>query len=254
MTSGHETGCSGCRSWPSVLRGERETHSQDLWQWHEYSISHWCLCTHRLSTQTSQWTWLLAFWRLKGLADLFEACCGISSTQLFGQTHTPSIKVSNLYSKKAGQYRFWISTRHQTVRVWVSSSVVVKALSFRCSVWCKIFSSVRFAVSGDRMWGEVQLYLKSTTLFIVQNINWGISPLHYLITVLMKTEVKVTVMFCSLYNVKLSAAALQRPETATAPPTQNWETVQNYQEKFSVDVTGCALKPPIQYLIHIYIL
>lgn len=158
MTSGHETGSSGCHSRPSVLRGEREIQSQGLWQWHEYSISHWCLCTHRLSTQTSQWTWLPAFWRLKGLADLFELCCGISSRQLFGQTHTLYIKVSNLYSKKAQHYRFWILTRHQTVRIWVCSSVVVKALSFWCSAWCKIFSSARFSVSRDWLWGEVQLY------------------------------------------------------------------------------------------------
>lgn len=56
--------------------------------------------------------------RLKGSAGLFELCCGISSRQLFwSNTHTPSVKVSNLYSKKAGHYRSGILTRHQTARV-----------------------------------------------------------------------------------------------------------------------------------------
>lgn len=93
----------------------------------------------------------------------WQACLNrvvVSLLDSFLVKQTLSIKVSNLYSKKARQYRSGILTRHHTVRIGVCSSVVVKTLSFWCSVWCKIFSSVRLAVSRDTLRGGVQLYQK----------------------------------------------------------------------------------------------
>lgn len=52
----------------------------------------------------------------------------------------------------------WILSKHQTVRIWVCSSVVVKALSSWCWAWCKIFILSQFSVSRERLWEEVQSY------------------------------------------------------------------------------------------------
>ena len=143
MTSRHETGSGGCRSWP---RGVRDIHNHGLRKWHEYIVSCWCLRTHRLSTKTSQWTSLQASRRLESLSRVVVS---LPDRRLVIHSLTAHIELSNLYSKKAGCYRFWILTRHQTV--WV-----VALLSFWSSVGCKIFSSFRFAVLRDRL-REVQL-------------------------------------------------------------------------------------------------
>lgn len=113
---------------------------------------------HRLSAQTSEWTWLSAFWRLKGLVDLFELCCSISIRQLLGQTHTHTlfIKVLSLYFKK----------RRKKSRTWTlfelyphireSQSSGLRLLVFRGMLnifFCQI-------CDVDRLW-EVQSCLKA---------------------------------------------------------------------------------------------
>lgn len=155
MTSGHETD-SGCRSWPSVLRGESKNTAR--------------LCDSDMNT-----VYLTGFCVHTDfpLRPLSEPGCRPSEGLRAWQTCWSSVMVSLLDSCLVKRtchllgYYICIPKKHNTIDFefdirqsgfWVCSSVVAKALSFQCSVWCKIFSSVRLEALRDRLWGEVQLF------------------------------------------------------------------------------------------------
>lgn len=200
-TSRHEAGVGGCRSWPDV-RGKYTAHGP--WQWYEYSISHWFMRTHTLSTQTSGWTWLPALRRLKG-----------STVFVTYQFRSDKVLCPGTFFKSV----FWQSSERlivslapsQAVRIWRLCLLSLSFSAFDADVksLCRTVSQ-RWGIDCDEKINCIEI----TTLFICLEI-FSLSSLPR------SVRRKMEVVMAPALKERLGAAAPQRPVSATAPSARN---------------------------------